>query len=75
VLALQVDRVQAAKIPIPTRMVADVLDGLGRQGPASLPEDALMVPMPDGLESIFVQRDSLVMLAKTDDESAQGEGN
>jgi hypothetical protein len=31
--------------------------------------------MPDGLESIFVQRDSLVLLAKNDDESAQGEGN
>ncbi|MBT3325328.1 MAG: hypothetical protein HN396_03655 [Gemmatimonadales bacterium] len=75
VLALQIDRVQAANIPIPSRMVAGGLDGLGRQGPASLPEDALIVPMPDGLESIFVQRDSLVLLAKNDDESAQGEGN
>ena len=75
VLALQIDRVQAAKIPIPSRLVADLLDGLGRQGPASLPPDALMVPMPDGLESIFVQRDSLVMLAKPEETSKQGSGS
>jgi hypothetical protein len=73
-LALLVDRVQAAKIPIPSRMVAEVLNGLGRSGPESLPEDALLVPMPDGLESIFVQRDSLVMLAKTVETNPDGSG-
>ncbi len=63
-LALLVDRLQIAKIPLPSRMVPDVLNGLGRQGPASLPADGLAVPMPDGLESVFVLRDSLVLLAK-----------
>jgi len=63
-LALVVERIRAAKIPIPSRMIADVLDGLGREGPASLPDDALQIPKPDGLEAVFVQRDSLILLAK-----------
>jgi len=73
-LALLVDRLHAAKIPIPSRMIAEVLEALGRRGPASLPADALAVPMPDGLESIFVQRDSLVMLAKATGPSSEGRG-
>jgi hypothetical protein len=62
-LALLVDRLQAAKIPIPGRLIADVLEALGRDRPQSLPDDAIEVPMPDGVRSVFVQRDSLVMLA------------
>jgi hypothetical protein len=71
-MALLVDRLQAARIPIPTRLVAEVLKAFGRSRPASLPDDALEVPLPDGLRSAFVQRDSLVLLADplpaTDDE-------
>ena len=62
-MALLVDRVQAARIPLPTRLVAEVLGAFGRSRPASLPDDALEVPLPDGLSAVFVQRDSLVMLA------------
>ena len=62
-MALVVDRLQAMKIPIPARLVADVLKAFGQSRPPSLPDDALEVPMPDGLGSVFVQRDSLVMLA------------
>ncbi len=64
-LALLVDRVRAGKVPIPTRMVGDVLDGLGGDRPATLPRDGLPVPLPDGIGSVFVQRDSLVLLSKT----------
>lgn len=63
-LALLVDRVEASRIPVPRRMVADVLTGLGRSGPASLPPDALSVPIPDGVHQVFVQQDSLVLLAR-----------
>ena len=63
-LSLMVDRVEAARIPLPRRMVSDVLRGLGREGPASLPKDALAVPVPDGVASVFVQGDSLVLVAK-----------
>lgn len=71
-LALVVERLSAAKIPIPGRMVADVLQGLGRDGPPGLPEDALQVPRPDGIESIFVLKDSLVMLAQVPDTADTG---
>lgn len=63
-LALLVDKVEASRIPIPKRLVADVLAGLGREGPASLPADALAVPIPDGVSSVFVQKDSLVLEAR-----------
>lgn len=63
-LALLVDRMQIAHVPLPRRMIGDVLSGLGAERRASLPEDALLVPLPDGLSSAFVQRDSLVLLAK-----------
>lgn len=64
-LALVVDRVQAARIPIPARMVGAVLDGLrGDRGGPGLPEDALPVPLPDGLESVYVEGDSLVLVSE-----------
>ncbi|MCG6956769.1 MAG: hypothetical protein LJF04_12340 [Gemmatimonadetes bacterium] len=62
-MALLVDKVSASHVPIPKRMVADVLRGLGRQAPARLPPDALPVPIPRGVKSVYVQRDSLVLVA------------
>lgn len=64
VMALMVDRLQVARIPLPRRMVSKVLDGLGREGPRGFPEDALPVPLPDGLASVSVQADSLVLIAE-----------
>lgn len=63
-LALLVDHMQVAHIPLPKPMIKDVLSGLGADRQNNLPEDALMVPLPHGLSSAFVQRDSLVLLAK-----------
>jgi hypothetical protein len=62
-MALLVDKVTASHVPIPKRMVADVLQALGRQGPSGLPPDALPVPIPSGVKSVYVQRDSLVLVA------------
>jgi len=60
-LALVVDKVEASRVPIPRRMVADVVAGMGRKGPASMPANALAVPIPDGVASVSVQGDSLVL--------------
>jgi len=62
-LALLVDRISAARVPIPARMVAEVLEGFGRGGRSGLGPDALPIPLPDGIRSVHVQRDSLVLLA------------
>jgi hypothetical protein len=63
-LALFVDRVQASHVPLPRRMVGDILNGLGRPAPPTLPADAIPVPIPDGVQAVYVQMDSLVLVAK-----------
>ena len=50
---------------VPGRMVGGVLDGLrGGRGTDGSPDNALPVPLPDGLDSVFVQRDSLVLISE-----------
>ena len=63
-LSFMVDRVEAGRIPLPRRLVSDILTGLGRESRESLPQDALAVPIPDGAGSVYVQGDSLVLIAK-----------
>ncbi len=63
-LGLLVDHMAVDHIPLPRPMIADVLAHLGADRDKLLPRDALLVPMPDGLSAAFVQRDSLVLLAK-----------
>ena len=63
-LSLMVDRVEVARIPLPRRMVGEVLAGFGREARSSLPKDALAVPVPDGVGSVYVQGDSLVLVAR-----------
>jgi hypothetical protein len=64
-LSLIVDRLEVAGIPIPKRLIARVLDGLGRDD-AGFRRDALTVPLPDGLERAYVRGDSLVLVARAD---------
>lgn len=66
-LALVVDRVRAARIPLPSRMVSEVLAGLAGERRPGLADDALAVPLPDGLSSVTIERDSLVMMAEKDE--------
>jgi hypothetical protein len=63
-MALVVDEVAVAYVPVPKSMVVDVLKGLHRRAPPTMPPDAVPVPIPDGVKSVYVQRDSLVLTAK-----------
>lgn len=63
-LAFHVDAIEASRIPLPARLVPEVLAGLGRTHRDGLPPDALHVPLPAGLESVFVLRDSLVLVSE-----------
>jgi hypothetical protein len=63
-MALLVDKVEASRIPIPKRLISDILAGIGLEGPGNLPADALAVPIPDGVAAVFVQKDSLVLQAR-----------
>lgn len=62
--ALVVHKVLASHIPLPDRMIAGVLRSLGREAEEGLPSDALAVRLPSGLQSAYILRDSLVLVAE-----------
>lgn len=61
--ALQVERVEAERIPLPSRMIPGILEALGRRPREGLPERALAVPLPSGLERVYVEGGRMVLLA------------
>lgn len=62
-LAFRVRHVEAATIPLPDRLIPGVLTALGRRERGGLPANALQVPLPNGLDSVSVRGDSLVLVA------------
>lgn len=62
-IALVIQRVLASHIPLPDRMIAGVLRSLGREAEEGLSSDALAVRLPSGLQSAYILRDSLVLVA------------
>lgn len=62
-VALVVEEVTAARIPVPRRMIPDILTALGRTDRPGLPPDAMVVPLPEGLRSAYILRDSLILVA------------
>ncbi len=63
-LALMVDRVEASHLPLPRRMVGDVVAGFRQGAYPGLPEDAIAVPLPNGIKAVYIRRDSLVLVAE-----------
>jgi hypothetical protein len=63
-VALAIEQVRAARIPLPHRLVPKALRRLGRKDEPGLPEDALALPLPAGAAAAFVRGDSLVLLAR-----------
>lgn len=61
--ALVVHRVMASRFPLPDQMIAGVLEALGREPEEGLSLNALVVPLPSGLESAYILVDSLVLVA------------
>lgn len=60
---LYVDDVQAARVPLPDRFIPEILRALGREDRDGLPPHAMVVPLPQGLQAVWVRRDSLVLVA------------
>lgn len=63
-VAIGIDQVRAARIPLPHRLVPRALQRLGRKDEPGLPRDALAVPLPPGVAAAYVRDDSLVLLAR-----------
>ena len=63
-VALAVDQVTAAHVPLPRRLIPQILAGLkqGRPGEAALPADALLLPLPRSIASAYVRNDSLILM-------------
>jgi hypothetical protein len=61
-VALAVDQVRAARIPLPKRLVPGALRKLGRKDERGLSADALALPLPPGADAAYVRGDSLVFL-------------
>lgn len=62
-VALFVDQVEASRIPLPDRYVPRILEALGRPRVRDLAADAVAIPIPEGLEAIYVLRDSMILVA------------
>ncbi len=60
--ALVVHRLQAMRIPLPDRMIPDFLWAFGQERDSQIPEDAMPVRLPRGIESAYILRDSLVLV-------------
>lgn len=59
--ALLVHRIEAAGIPLPGRLVPEILKAMGREARPGLPEEAFFVPLPSGLGSAYILTDSLIL--------------
>jgi hypothetical protein len=59
--ALLVHGIEASGIPIPRRLIPEILRAMGRVGRPGLPPEALAVPLPAGLGSAYILTDSLII--------------
>jgi hypothetical protein len=59
--ALLVHGLEAARIPLPRRLIPEILTAMGRVDRPGLPPEALLVPLPSGLGSAYILTDSLIL--------------
>jgi hypothetical protein len=63
-IALSIERVSAAGIPLPDRLVPNALKQLGRKNERGLARNAVALPLPPGVASAYLSGDSLVLTAQ-----------
>ena len=63
-VAFAIDRVSAAKFPLPGAIVPKALERLGRRDEPGLPPDAMALPLPPGVLNAYIRRDSLVLITR-----------
>jgi len=61
--ALAVHGIYAGIIPLPDRMIPEILQAIGREHVDGLADNALAIPLPDGIESAYIVQDSLVLVS------------
>lgn len=63
-VALAVNELSAARVPLPRTMIPTVLDRLGRENEPGLPPHALPVPLPTGVDDVYIRSDRLVIVPR-----------
>ena len=63
-VALSIDQVRAARIPLPARLVPKALERLGRKSEPGLPSNALALTLPSGVASAAIEGDFLILYAR-----------
>lgn len=58
---LLVHRIEASRIPLPGRLIPEILTAMGRSDEPGLPPEGLLVPLPSGLASAYILTDSLIL--------------
>jgi hypothetical protein len=61
--ALHVERAEASRVPLPGRVIPGILSALGRVPREGLPASAIVLPLPPGLASAYVEQDQLVLVS------------
>jgi hypothetical protein len=59
--ALLVRGIEASRIPLPRRLIPDILDALAGSRPPGLPPEALPFPLPGRVTAAYIEADSLVL--------------
>jgi hypothetical protein len=62
-VGLEVHELSAASIPLPRQLIPPILARFPGAGTAGLPDNAVAIPLPPGIHTIFVSGDSLVFIA------------
>jgi hypothetical protein len=62
-VAIAVDQVSAAKIPLPRKLIPRIIRKIRPNADPGVPDDALVMPLPAGARSAYVRGDSLILLA------------
>lgn len=63
-VALAVEQVKAARIPLPQRLVSGALNQLGRVDETGLPADAIALRLPPGADAAYVRGDSIFFMSR-----------
>jgi hypothetical protein len=62
--SMKVESIEAARIPLPRRMYPSILEALGRRDQPGLPPEAVEVPLPRGVQGVYIPGDRLVLLGR-----------
>jgi hypothetical protein len=59
--AFLVHHVEASRVPLPRRLIPEILRAMGREEHPGLPPEAITVSLPSGLGSAYILTDSLIL--------------